>query len=233
MEDDFGHFLNDRRAELEKHQQAMEAVHKENKFYSNPNVTLKFKHENVFPSYLWTKDDENLRIGFLSENDPYEANAFEVLRARWISDSKKLYGDFVPSHGARELCRPNRKQLPEIVGYIKRRLLADWSDINFIIGTNPEDYIELRFSASSLDAPSGLKAYMSNLVDQDESMLKFQLRRVPQYWGLKSGKKRSKSERSNSEDLEENPLMTSEEENYLYYMLAPAWARQKNPILYL
>ena len=158
------------------------------------------KHENVFPSYLWRKVDENLRIGFLSESDPYEANAFEVLRARWISDSKKLYGNFLPSHGARELAKVNRKQLPEIVGYIKRRLLTDWSDINFIIGTNPEDYIELRFSASSLDAPSGLKAYMSNLVDQDESMLKFQLRRVPQYWGLKSKKKQTE-ERTHSEDL--------------------------------
>ena len=50
--------------------------------------------------------------------------------------------------------------------------MADWSDINFIIGTNPEDYIELRFSMSSIDAPSGLKAYMGCLVDQDEQMLK-------------------------------------------------------------
>ena len=51
------------------------------------------------------------------------------------------------------------------MGYIKRRLLADWTDINFIIGTNPEDYIEVRFTASSMDAPSGLKAYMNTLVD--------------------------------------------------------------------
>ena len=33
-------------------------------------------------------------IGFLSEDDPYEANALEVLRAKWINDSKMLYGDF-------------------------------------------------------------------------------------------------------------------------------------------
>lgn len=36
-------------------------------------------------------------IGFLSEDDPYEANAFEVLRAKWINDSKMLYGDFKSS----------------------------------------------------------------------------------------------------------------------------------------
>ena len=52
-----------------------------------------------------------------------------------------------------------------MVAYIKRRLLTDWCDINFIIGTNPEDYIELRFSLSSIDAPQGLKAYMGTLVD--------------------------------------------------------------------
>ena len=33
------------------------------------------------------------------ENDPYEANNFEVLRSKWIEDSKKLYGDFIQSHG--------------------------------------------------------------------------------------------------------------------------------------
>ena len=96
-----------------------------------------------------------------------------MLRARWINDSKKLYGDFNPSTGARDLNKVNKQKLPDIVAYIKRRLLTDWSDINFIIGTNPEDYIELRFSLSSLDAPSGLKAYLGTLVDQDDQMIAF------------------------------------------------------------
>ena len=86
--------------------------------------------------------------------------------------------------------RVNKKMLPDIVAYIKRRLLTDWADINFIIGTNPEDYIELRFSLSSLDAPSGLKAYLGTLVDTDDQMLEYQLRRVAQYWGLKSNSKK-------------------------------------------
>ena len=122
---------------------------------------------------MWSQNDEQRHIGFLCEGDPYEANAFEVLRARWINDSKKLYGDFITSAGDQALKKTNRQQLPDIVSYIKRRLLADWSDINFIIGTNPEDYIELRFSMSSIDAPSGLKAYMGTLVDQDDQMLQY------------------------------------------------------------
>lgn len=46
--------------------------------------------------------------GFLFENDPFEANSFEVLRAKWIDDSKKLYGDFIPSQGNQALRKINR-----------------------------------------------------------------------------------------------------------------------------
>ena len=129
--------------------------------------------------------------------------------------------------------------MPDIVSYIKRRLLADWSDINFIIGTNPEDYIELRFSMSSFDAPSGLKAYMGTLVDQDEMMLQYQLRRVTTYWGLKSGGNKKRGERPPDRDVVDESSMNDEiatqskEEEYVYYMLAPPWARHRDPILYL
>lgn len=155
-----------------------------------------------------------------------------MLRARWINDSKKLYGDFITAQGDQSLRKVNRQTLPDIVAYIKRRLLADWSDINFIIGTNPEDYIELRFSMSSIDAPSGLKAYMGTLVDQDDQMFKYQLRRVTQFWGIRSGATKKASGRG--EDLDqEGTNGAPDEEEYVYYMLAPHWARHKDPILYL
>lgn len=148
-------------------------MHGSNPFKANPKKEAIFKHQNPFNSHAWAPDDERATIGFLSENDPYEANAFEVLCSRWINDSKKLYGDFLPATKNSNLSKVNRQKLPDIVSYIKRRLLADWSDINFIIGTNPEDYIELRFTLSSIDAPSGLKAYMSTLVDSDPEMIAF------------------------------------------------------------
>jgi hypothetical protein len=121
----------------------------------------------------------NQAIGFLSEGDPYEASAFEVLRSKWIEDSKKLYGDFGTSTAKKDLASVNRAHLPETVAYMKRRLLADWSDINFIIGTNPEDYIELRFLVSDqLDAVKGLQAYMNTMVNSDEKLSKYNLRKV-------------------------------------------------------
>ena len=110
-----------------------------------------------------------------------------MLRARWINDSKKLYGDFITSQGDQALKNVNRKTLPDIVAYIKRRLLADWSDINFIIGTNPDDYIELRFLVDDLgDAIQGLHAYMNTLIGSDEKLSKYLLRKITNYWGLRS-----------------------------------------------
>ena len=76
--------------------------------------------------------------------------------------------------------------MPEVVGYIKRNLLSDWSDISFVIGTNPEDLIEIRFEVDSLDSPQGLHTYLNNLVNSNEFVMKYQLRRVSQYWNLLS-----------------------------------------------
>ena len=42
-------------------------------------------------------------IGFLAEDDPYEASAFEVLRAKWINDSKMLYGEFFAAQADQSL----------------------------------------------------------------------------------------------------------------------------------
>lgn len=151
-----------------------------------------------------------MAIGFLSENDPFDANTFEMLTAKWLNDDKMLFGDFKHSIASKGLSNTNRQNLPEMVGYIKRNLLTDWSDINFIIGSNPEDYIEIRLDNDSIDAPKGLHAYMNTLVNSNDVMIKFRLRRVTQFWGLKS-----------------------DDGQFIYYMLAPNWVHHKKPILYL
>ena len=68
--------------------------------------------------------------------------------------------------------------MPEVVGFIKRNLLADWADICFVIGTNPEDFIEMRFDIDSLDSPQGLHTYLNNMINSNEFVLRYQLRRV-------------------------------------------------------
>lgn len=140
-------------------------------FYTNPKKPLPPKHISEFGP----RTMKSLPIGsdLFAEEDPYEASKFEILRQKWLDDSKILYGDFKPSHSLQSLKSVNKQHLPEVVGMIKRNLLADWSDINFVIGTNPEDYIEMRFDLSSLDSPKGLHAYLNTLVNSNDMMLKY------------------------------------------------------------
>ena len=121
-----------------------------------------------------------------------------------------LFGDFKTAQADQALKGSNKMDLPEMVGFIKRNLLTDWSDINFIIGSNPEDYIEIRFDNDSIDAPKGLHAYMNTLTNTNDFLIKFRLRRIIEFWGLRS-----------------------EDGKYIYYMLGPPWAKHKSPILYL
>lgn len=149
-------------------------------------------------------------LSFLFSDDPYESTKLEVMKGRWVEDSKILYGSFKPAHFDQSLRLINKQHLPEVVGYIKRNLLTDWSDISFVIGTNPEDFIEMRFDVDSLDSPKGLHTYLNNMVNGNDFVLKYQLRRVVQYWNLSS---------DNGKEL--------------YFMLAPPWVKIRAPVLYL
>ena len=133
-----------------------------------------------------------------------------MLRAKWINDSNMLFGDFKYAQASKSLRQSNKQHLPEMVGFIKKNLLTDWSDINFIIGSNPEDYIEIRLDFDSIDAPKGLHAYMNTLVNTNDIMIKYRLRKIPKFWGCRS-----------------------EDGQYIYYMIAPHWVHHKEPILYL
>lgn len=72
---------------------------------------------------------------FLSQNDPYEASRDEKLRALWIEECKNLYGPFKPSGSQKPLSIVAKSQLREIVDVLKRLLLSDWNDVNFVIGS--------------------------------------------------------------------------------------------------
>ena len=74
----------------------MEAAGKGVPFLLMPTKPNPHKHESAFRSLQFQPYD-SVCVGFLSQDDPYEANAFEVLRAKWINDSKMLYGDFKAS----------------------------------------------------------------------------------------------------------------------------------------
>lgn len=87
-----------------------------------------------------------------------------------------------------------------MVAYIKATLLGDWQDINFVIGTNPDDMIEIKFDGKTVDTTAGLHAYMNTLMNNNLEIQSYGLRRIIHYWGFK-------------------------EKKHIYYMLAPSWVR--------
>lgn len=85
--------------------------------------------------YPFLGKDEVSTYAFLSQNDPYELTKDEKLRAQWIEECKNLYGPFKPSGTQKPLSTVAKSQLREIVDVLKKLLLSDWNDVNFIIGS--------------------------------------------------------------------------------------------------
>jgi len=56
-----------------------------------------------------------------------------------------LYGEFKPSYKENSLNIHGRTVFMEILEEVKKVLLDDWDDVNFVIGTNPEEMIEIKF----------------------------------------------------------------------------------------
>ena len=78
--------------------------------------------------------------------------------------------------------------------------MIDWAEVNFIIGTNPDSFIEIKFDQKSVDTELGLKAYMNTLITTHEVISQFNLRKVLKFWGYKDDK-------------------------HVYFMLAPQWIK--------
>lgn len=96
--------------------------------------------------------------------------------------------------------RVTKQQLPDIVNYIKKVIMVDWAEVNFIIGTNPDSFVEIKFDQRSIDTELGLKAYMNTMLTTHEVISQFNLKRVLKFWGYR-------------------------DERHIYFMLAPPWIR--------
>jgi hypothetical protein len=115
-------------------------------FNANQNKKL-LKHE-----YPFQDNKENKFVyGFLCVGDPYEATKDERLRAKWIEEAKLLYGEFKPAGPQKPLTNITKSRLEDIVDTLKKLLLSDWNDVNFVIGTNPNDQIEIKFDLQTVD----------------------------------------------------------------------------------
>ena len=124
---------------------------------------------------------------FFADNDPFEATIEEVLKNKWMEEAKRLHGEFQAGTKESMNKKANRTMLGNMVAFMKKTILADWQDINFVIGTNPEEFIEIKFDGKTIDTTKGLHAYMNTLLHSNEEIMNYDLRRVIHYWGYKEG----------------------------------------------
>lgn len=170
MPDSFANFLDSKRKDKEESDKIIEELHGKQAYVTSHNITT-LKHENPFNE----GKKETVFPLFKEVDDPYEASQDELLRAKWIKDNRILHGDFKPSNCDKGLTQVNRGQLPDIVIFLKEVIRIDWAEINFIIGTNPEEFIEIKFEKSP-DGELGLKSYMNNLIHNHETISHFNLK---------------------------------------------------------
>lgn len=204
-------YLDKEKEERETHKDVIEKLHKNKKFFAG-SAYAPLKYENqfseegklVFFDSVATKPmtSKTSKDPYFSENDPYEATIEEVLKNKWMEEAKRLNGEFLAGSRTAVDKKANRSLLGNMVAKIKKTILEDWQDINFVIGTNPEEFIEIKFDGQTIDTTKGLHAYMNTLLHNDEEIMGYDLRRVIHFWGYK-------------------------EEQYIYYMLAPSWVKLK------
>ena len=136
---------------------------------------LKYEWPFIGRSEIATKN-------FLMADDPYAQTMDERLRCRWLEESKILFGSFTPAGPQKPITQISKSKMKDIVDHLKKLLLSDWNDVNFVIGTNPEDLIEIKFDIETADTAHGLNAYMNTLMNTNEVINGYNLRKVTQYW---------------------------------------------------
>ena len=85
--------------------------------------------------------DEQYTYTFLLQEDPYDSTKDEKLRAKWIEEARMLYGAFRPQGLAKPIVTVSKSKLQDIVETLKKLLLSDWNDVNFVIGSKKLPYI--------------------------------------------------------------------------------------------
>ena len=48
---------------------------------------------------------------------------------------------------------------------------------------NPNDFIEVKFDTANQDTMKGLHAYMNTLMNNNDDLMRYHLRKVTAYWG--------------------------------------------------
>lgn len=155
---------------------------------------VKLKHEDGF-------EDKSQKFPYMSE--PFEGAQEQMMRAKWLEDSKVLHGAFVPSGMGHTLEKPTRTTLPQMVQEIHRVVSEDWSDYRFSVLATEEDTIVIRFDLKTIESEKGLVAYMNVMARSNMVVQKYCLKKVVEDWNTQPG------------------------DGYLHFMFQPPWVHTR------
>jgi hypothetical protein len=85
--------------------------------------------------YPFIADGEPYTHSFLGMEDPYDVKTDDKLRYKWAEEVKQMYGEFLPSGPSKPIHVVSKSLMKDIVDCIKRLLLSDWNDVNFVLGS--------------------------------------------------------------------------------------------------
>jgi len=126
-------------------------------------------HENreFIPSVAHSKiKNETIteeKIGYLHENDPYKSIFDVEKRIELLNACKQIQSEFKPPDRNGNL---GKSAMRDIINVIRIHLVRDYDDAKFVIATNQDDNIEIRFDLDTVDSLNGLIAYMNNMISQ-------------------------------------------------------------------
>jgi hypothetical protein len=101
---------------------------------SGPFNPAQVKRTFVY-EYPFLGKDEKHTYSFLSQEDPYSISSDDRLKAKWVDEVKQLYGPFIPAGATHPIERVSKSLMKEIVDCVKKLLLSDWNDVNFVLGS--------------------------------------------------------------------------------------------------
>ena len=90
-----------------------------------------------------------------------------------FEDEKCLYGDFIPSGPQKPGHQVAKSCMKDIVDCFKKILLSDWNDVSFVIGTNLQDFIEIKFTMATVDNLKGLHSYLNTLLSCNDDLMRY------------------------------------------------------------
>jgi len=123
--------------------------------------------------------------------NPYEAAQDQMLRQKWLEESKILSGPFIPADGSSTLHQtehgPTKAMARDVIQQVQKIVCEDWEDVEVAIYINEDEQWVIRFPLEGIDSDAGLVAYMNVFVRTNKIIEKYKLVKVVEHWNVRPG----------------------------------------------